>query len=284
MFTLLRPFVPRQLLWTSVAAWVVLAPPQRHLAIACSLVLFRRAADATTACLAFGTAAIGLLRNLGLALPSAPEGEVPKIPIEGEHKTSLVVYGAGSTVGIWAVQLAKMLDLFVIGVAGDSADAAKAFGCDVVLNYRSPSHESELSRAVKEHDVKYAYDCVSEHGTFQRLAYSMHQNGGGHITVLLPVSDEDKEFIPADVKLTRTFVADAHSSEAEGGQAFAAKYYKLVGEWLEAGLIKPQKITIVPGGLSGVEEGLRRLQDGEVSGEKLVYRISETPGLSEVKA
>ena len=69
--------------------------------------------DATTACLAFGTAAIGLIRNLGLNLPNAPNGEVPKIPVDGEHKTSLIVYGAGSTVGIWVVQLAKMLDLFV---------------------------------------------------------------------------------------------------------------------------------------------------------------------------
>lgn len=240
-------------------------------------------ADAAGVPLAFLTAAIGLIRNLGLTLPEAPAGEVPKIPIEGEHKTSLIVYGAGSTVGIFVVQLAKMLDLFVVGVAGDSAAGAKSYGCDLVLNYRSPSHESELTRAVKEFDIKYAFDAVSEHGSFQRVAYSMHQNRGGHITVLLPVSDEDKEFIADDVKLTRTFVHDAHNPEVEGGQAFAAKYAKLVGEWLEAGLIKPQKVKIVPGGLEGVEEGLRMLQEGEVSGEKLVYRISETPGLEGAK-
>lgn len=39
-------------------------------------------------------------------------------------------------------------------------------------------------------------------------------------------------------------------------------------------------MTVVPGGLEGVEEGLRRLQQGEVRGEKLVYRIKETPGLA----
>lgn len=231
--------------------------------------------------LAFGTAAIGLIRNLGIALPDTPPTGVPEIPMDGEKKTSVVVYGAGSTVGVFVVQLAKMLDLFVIGVAGDSAAAAKAFGCDVVLNYRSPSHESELTQAVKDHDAKYAFDAVSEHGTFQRVAYAMHQNGGGHITVLLPVSDEEKEYISSDVTLTRTFVGDAHNPKAEGGQGFAAKYFKLAGEWLDAGLLKPQKVTIVPGGLSGVEEGLRRLQEGEVSGEKLVYRISETPGLGD---
>jgi len=52
------------------------------------------------------------------------------------------------------------------------------------------------------------------------------------------------------------------------------------GEWHESGELKVQKVTVLPGGLSGVAEGLQRLQDGKVSGEKLVYRISETPELA----
>lgn len=33
----------------------------------------------------------------------------------------------------------------------------------------------------------------------------------------------------------------------------------------------------MPGGLAAVDEGLRMLQDGEVRGFKLVYRIADTP-------
>ena len=44
--------------------------------------------------------------------------------------------------------------------------------------------------------------------------------------------------------------------------------------------ITPNKITVVPGGLAGVKEGFRRMREKEVSGEKLVFRVSETPGLS----
>jgi len=34
----------------------------------------------------------------------------------------------------------------------------------------------------------------------------------------------------------------------------------------------------MPKGLASVEEGLNLLKDGKVSGEKLVYRIADTPG------
>jgi NADPH2:quinone reductase len=36
---------------------------------------------------------------------------------------------------------------------------------------------------------------------------------------------------------------------------------------------------VVPGGLGGVEEGLRRLKEGKVSASKLVFRIEETEGV-----
>lgn len=162
-----------------------------------------------------------------------------------------------------------------------------------MLNYRSPSHESELTRTVKEFNIRHAFDCVSEHGSFQRIAYSMSLNGPpldldaeseveaeveerGHITYLLPIPSDEQSLLPKSVRMTRTFVADAHAPAAS---AFAAKYCRLAGEWLEAGLLRPQKVTVVEGGLGGVKEGLRRLREGEVSGEKLVYRVAETEGL-----
>lgn len=57
------------------------------------------------------TAAIGLLRNVGLDIPEETEsinGTVPAIPTADDKKTSVVVYGAGSTVGVFVVQLAKV--------------------------------------------------------------------------------------------------------------------------------------------------------------------------------
>jgi len=75
-------------------------------------------------------------------------------------------------------------------------------------------------------------------------------------------------------------VIDTNVGSAYGkNSAFATEYFKLLGQWISQGKYKPNKVKIIPGGLSGVEEGLKLLQNNKVNGEKLVYRIAETPSL-----
>ena len=66
--------------------------------------------------------------------------------------------------------------------------------------------------------------------------------------------------------------------------AVAARWYRQIGRWLEASdsnpvPFKPNKARVLPGGLAAVEDGLALLKAGKVHGEKLVYRIAETPQL-----
>ena len=49
---------------------------------------------------------------------------------------AVIINGASSSVGAFAVQLAKRAGLFVVGVAGASKDYAKSLGADIVLDYR----------------------------------------------------------------------------------------------------------------------------------------------------
>ncbi len=236
-------------------------------------------ADAAGVPLAYLTAAIGLYRNLGLKIPAKADQEGYAVPGDGDKPASILVYGAASTVGIYVSQLAKKLGLFVVGVAGVSADAAKAYGADVVVNYKSPSFEQELFAAVKQHGVHHVYDTVAEGGTYQLAAKAIDAIGGENfLTTVLPI--DDKDVLPKSVTAVQTYVGDAHDTKKDGAQDFAAKFSKLAGVWLESGELKPQRVTVVPGGLAGVEEGLKRYQENKVSGEKLVYRISETPGLA----
>lgn len=62
-------------------------------------VLTKRA-DAATLPLAYMTAAIGLFLRLGLPTPLAPSTASPKLPV--------LIYGASTTVGVYAIQLAKV--------------------------------------------------------------------------------------------------------------------------------------------------------------------------------
>ena len=44
--------------------------------------------------------------------------------------------------------------------------------------------------------------------------------------------------------------------------------------------LRPNRPRILPKGLASVAEGLEMLKNNRVHGEKLVYRVSDTPGLS----
>lgn len=60
--------------------------------------------------------------------------------IIGEKK-GIIINGASSSVGAFAVQLAKRAGLFVVGVAGSSKEYAKSLGADVIVDYRD--HKGE---------------------------------------------------------------------------------------------------------------------------------------------
>ncbi|KAM0746333.1 GroES-like protein [Meredithblackwellia eburnea MCA 4105] len=225
--------------------------------------------DAAALPLAYGTAAIGLFKRLGLPTPDEPSTASPPIPI--------LIWGASSTVGVYAVQLAKKAGLYVVGIAGAGGEHAKAYGADEIIDYRGKSNEQltdEIALAAGGR-IKHAYDAISENGTVQAIAYAFEKNGGGSITYVLTLSDAEVAALPKTVVPIRTLVATAYGADAE----FSTKWYKKVGEWLEEGAFKSQQAVVIPGGLEGVKEGLRRLQAGEVRSEKFVYKIADTPGL-----
>jgi NADPH:quinone reductase-like Zn-dependent oxidoreductase len=167
--------------------------------------------------------------------------------------------------------------LHVVGIAGASSDLAKSYGCDELIDYRDKSQD-QLADEIKQSaggSLRYAYDAISEKGSLQAIAEAFKEHGG-QITYTLTYDDATINALPRGVTATRTLVATAHSSDAD----FAQHWYARAGEWLEKGHFRGMKVTLIEGGLAGVDEGLKRLQEGKVSGEKLVYRIADTPGLA----
>ena len=218
------------------------------------------------------TAQIGLFVRLGLDAP--PEN----VSTASGRSDIVVINGASSSVGAFAVQLAKHAGYKVVGVAGQSGDLARELGTDVIVDYRGKT-DDELAQAV-EAEVKNlggslagTYDAVSLDSTVAWLAKVVESSGGGKITTVLPTKGEtEPDSIPASVQVVRTMVGSAYAEDT----AFAAKWYPLIGKWLDEGKFKANKVKVVPGGLGGVSEGVKMLKDGKVNGVKLVYRISET--------
>ncbi|ROV86803.1 hypothetical protein VMCG_10853 [Cytospora schulzeri] len=209
------------------------------------------------------TAACGLYGKLDLPQPWAPAKE----------PTPLVIYGAASAVGIYVVQLALRANIHpLICVAGDSQDHVKSFidpsKGDTVIDYRAGDDAvvEGIKQASQTQKILYAYDAVSEKGSYQNLGRAL--SPGAKITTVLPVKEED---IPGNIHVSRTMVGSVHDDEKDLGFV----YMRYFAKGLQDGWFKPQPQEVVPGGLEGIQTGLDNLKAGKAKAIKYVFRIGE---------
>ncbi|KYG42477.1 hypothetical protein M433DRAFT_157846 [Acidomyces richmondensis BFW] len=230
--------------------------------------------EGATIPLAAMTAAVGLYARLGLPQPF--------LPAEGGTKIPLVVYGASSAVGSYAIQFAQKSNIHpLICVAGRAQEHVKSLISpekgDAVVDYRKG--DEAVVRGIKDalHGAKleYAFDAVSEKGSYQNIAKVIDPHSG-NITFVLP--GKKYEGIPPGVRKSITRVGDVHGNPGDL-KDFGHVYFRYISKGLADGWFKAQPHEIVPRGLSGIEEGLNKLKDGTASAVKYIYRISDTPGL-----
>ncbi|KND95302.1 Protein TOXD [Tolypocladium ophioglossoides CBS 100239] len=217
------------------------------------------------------TAACGLYSRLRL-----PE---PWLPVPDSQRIPLVIWGASSAVGSYAVQLAKRSNIHpLICVAGRAQahveqliDRSKG---DTVIDYRRgpDAVARDIKASLKGARLEYAFDAVSEMGSYQAICQVLdHQTG--KITLIVPAQSYSD--IPKTIEKSVTTVASIHQDLKDFGYVYS-RYFS---RGLEEGWLKAQPQEIIPGGLEGVEEGLTKLKNGTVSAVKYVFRIADTPGV-----
>lgn len=224
--------------------------------------------DAATIPLAAMTAAIGLFVRMDLPEPHADGSANPAAKGKG-----VIVWGASSSVGAFAVQMAKKAGLYVIGIAGAGAELAKSLGCDVVLDYRASDLPAKLKAAISNSGVSitHAYDAhsaVSGKSTSYGVLAEALQPTGGQVTVVLGIPKKQAAQLPKNVVFSHTLVGTAHDMSTDG--AFARRWFRQLARWMGEGKFKGNVVRVVPGGLAGVREGLKMMEEGKISGEKLV--------------
>jgi NADPH2:quinone reductase len=215
------------------------------------------------------TAALGLYARLRL-----PE---PWLPASEGQETPLVIYGASSAVGSYALQYAVKSNIHpIITIAGRAQAHVEKFidrsKGDTIIDYRSGDEAvvKGIKEALNGQKLLHAFDAVSEKGSVENLAQVLDPQGA--ITFVLP-GKEYKGFAET-VNLTCTQVGDVHGSHKDFGYVHS----RLLSKGLEEGWFKPQPQEIIPGGLEGIEKGLSNLADGTVSAVKYIFKIEDTPG------
>ncbi|KAF5249703.1 hypothetical protein FANTH_5011 [Fusarium anthophilum] len=217
------------------------------------------------------TAACALYAKLNLPHPTHPNSDDQKLP--------LVIWGASSAVGSYAVQLAKKSNIHpLICIAGRAQehvermiDRAKG---DTVIDYRKgrAAVTQEIRARLGGEKLEHAFDAVSEMGSYQTICEVLDKETG-KITLIIPAQSYSD--IPKTIEKSVTTVASVHGDLKEFAHAFSIHF----GKGLEEGWFKAHPQEVVPGGLEGIEKGLRDLKNGKASAVKYVYKIADTPGI-----
>ena len=133
------------------------------------------------------TSALGLYARLRL-----PE---PWLPASDDQKTPLVIYGASSAVGSYALQLAVKSNVHpILAIAGRAQSHVEKFldrsKGDTIIDYREGDAAvvKNLTAALNGQKLLHAFDAVSEKGSVENLSQVLdpflrsrqRQSGGLH--------------------------------------------------------------------------------------------------------
>lgn len=233
--------------------------------------------------LAFGTAVQALFQRLKLPEPSKPTSSA--FPV--------LIYGGTTSVGSYAVQLAKKAGLFVIATGSKKNNAfLKSLGADATIDYNDADWPEQV-RTLTNDGLSHAFDCIAEKGSPQGIAKALSSTKGGHLITLLPVRQlrDELQAINSKVKAEGTIVYtaferplstqypptygafDYQGEETPQDKAFWERYLTLLPDLLTKGGFKPNTVREF-GGIEDILTGFKEQADGKVRAEKLVYKIA----------
>ncbi|GAC94107.1 potential zinc-binding dehydrogenase [Pseudozyma hubeiensis SY62] len=241
--------------------------------------------DLVAASLGIGgeTAVQALFHRLAIPVPDFSKG-----PVEvTEDSPEILIWSGSTTVGQWAIQIAHLSGYKVITTASPkNHDLLKQLGADDLYDYRDETIPQKI--AAKYPNLSKALDCISEHGTQQLCVKSLGPKGGD-VVVLLKPDKEAIELRKGEVNIIHTLVYTALGHPFNYGRATydedrVTADSNLMKEWLNGtqghfytlfkqGLLRGNRVKEMSGGLEGIPEGFKYLQEGKASAEKLTYRI-----------
>ena len=204
------------------------------------------------------TSAVGIFLNM----------EIPRPP--AKHQGGFLVWGASSSVGTAAVQIAASLGYTVYGLCSPRHSAmVKKLGAYETFDYKSSSVVKEITQSLKASNqhVDFVYDAISEHGSAPKCVEILEAFGGGKLCLTLPYPEDARK--PAGVEISVTLAAKICIDKEFG--------HWLFNEWLTKSLedktfVPSPAIEKVDGGIQSVQKALDIHAKG-VSGKKLVVTL-----------
>ncbi|KAF9637478.1 Alcohol dehydrogenase superfamily zinc-containing [Lasiodiplodia theobromae] len=201
------------------------------------------------------------------------------IPRNGEPRHKVLVWGGSSSVGQYAIQLAKLSGIEVITVCSPKHfDFVKRLGATHVMDYRAEDVVEQIKRAVP--DLIYIFDTIGSKDS-SRMASHAVGGAGGTLCTVRPGKANTEE-VADGVTVTDVLVWTAFLKEhsygkfywppSEPDHALAAELFEKLPTWLESKSFVPNNAHVLEG-LESVPQGFEMHRKGEISGFKIVYKI-----------
>lgn len=160
-------------------------------------------------------------------------------------------------------------------------DYVKSLGADKYFDYNDPNVGAQI-REYTNNKLKYAWDTVAEGNSAKICAEALTSEGGAKYGATLPVKCPRE-----DVESTNTLMYTVFGEGIKFGKdeippipedfEYTKKFIALTEKLIAEGKVKAHRVKVGADGLKGVLKGLEDMKAGKVSGQKLVYRVEETP-------
>ncbi|KII89422.1 hypothetical protein PLICRDRAFT_53851 [Plicaturopsis crispa FD-325 SS-3] len=220
---------------------------------------------------ALTTAAIGLYNSKASGTGLGLEHPWEKSGLDKYSCQAIFIAGGSSSVGQFAVQLAKLSGFspIITTAAPKHVALLTTLGAtDVIDRHLSAANIVASVAKIAGGPVQVCFDAIASPESHQ-LVYDVVAPSGSIATVS-PTKSAQQEG-------SSVFEANIWGSvHPEAGRALGVSLYGRLGALLSEGAIKPNEVEVLTDGLRGIPSGLERIKAGKVSGLKLVARPQET--------
>ncbi|KAF9003553.1 chaperonin 10-like protein [Cyathus striatus] len=229
--------------------------------------------QAATLPIALLTAWTGMYHKLPLGLGLSGPTSLHDSPKGKYANTPIVIFGGASSVGQIAIQLARFSGFSpIITTASLKHESTlKSLGATHLIDRSLPlsSLPAEVAN-ITEKPIALVYDAITSQETLQ-AGYDLLANGGTIASVNPDVKINESEGSGKTV-----IQASAYALAPPENVQLVKEIYGMITSFLESGAIVPNRVEVLPNGLRGVFEGLKRLENNQVSAGKLVLHPDET--------
>lgn len=149
----------------------------------------------------------------------------------------------------------------------------------LTVNKRAPDVGLKILEATGG-SIKKVFDTVSTAESAATCAAAFGLDGGTYCNLLgvdCPRSDVESVYFLGYDMSGEAYIFEGHSFPAKPEAfEFGRKWVKIAEELWASGKWRPHRQKVGGNGLLGALDGMQMMRQGQVSGEKLVYRVEDT--------